>query len=68
MRLGEHPASTAIVESVLHLSAALGLDTVAEGVETAEQLARLHELGCHSAQGFYIGAPMTAAELEATLG
>jgi diguanylate cyclase (GGDEF)-like protein/PAS domain S-box-containing protein len=67
MRLGEHPASTAIVESVLRLTSALGLDTVAEGVETAEQLARLRELGCHSAQGFYIGAPMPAAELEATL-
>jgi diguanylate cyclase (GGDEF)-like protein len=66
-RLGEHPASTAIVESVLRLSAALGLDTVAEGVETADQLARLRDLGCQSAQGFYIGAPMTADELEESL-
>jgi predicted signal transduction protein with EAL and GGDEF domain len=66
-RLGEDPTSTAIVESVLHLSSALGLETVAEGVETAEQLAVLRELGCESAQGYYIGAPMTAAELRAAV-
>jgi diguanylate cyclase (GGDEF)-like protein/PAS domain S-box-containing protein len=66
-RLGEHPASTAIVESVLRLSSALGLDTVAEGVETPEQLERLRDLGCQSAQGFYIGRPMTAEALEAML-
>jgi diguanylate cyclase (GGDEF)-like protein/PAS domain S-box-containing protein len=67
MRLGEHPASTEIVRSVLRLSSALGLGTVAEGVETAEQLARLRELGCGAVQGFYIGAPMTVTELEAAV-
>jgi diguanylate cyclase (GGDEF)-like protein/PAS domain S-box-containing protein len=66
MRLGE-PASTAIVQSVLRLSSALGLGTVAEGVETADQLAWLRDLGCDAAQGFYIAVPMTAAELEVTL-
>jgi diguanylate cyclase (GGDEF)-like protein/PAS domain S-box-containing protein len=67
MRLGEHPASTAIVTSVLRLSAALGLTTIAEGVEKADQLAQLRDLGCDAAQGFYIGVPMTAADLEASL-
>jgi diguanylate cyclase (GGDEF)-like protein/PAS domain S-box-containing protein len=67
MRLGVHPASTAIVQAVLRLCAALGLGTVAEGVETAEQLAQLRDLGCDAAQGFYIGKPMTAVELEAAL-
>ncbi|WP_222268720.1 putative bifunctional diguanylate cyclase/phosphodiesterase [Modestobacter marinus] len=61
--LGDDPTSTAIVEAVIRLSSALDLLTVAEGVETAEQLARLRELGCHSAQGYFIGVPMTAAEL-----
>ncbi|MEA3218552.1 MAG: hypothetical protein QOJ19_4708 [Acidimicrobiia bacterium] len=64
LRLGEHPASTAIVESVLRLSVALGLITVAEGVETAAQLEQLRDLGCDSAQGFYIGRPMWADDLE----
>jgi diguanylate cyclase (GGDEF)-like protein/PAS domain S-box-containing protein len=67
MRLGQHPASTAIVEAVLHLGSALGLFTVAEGVETADQLTQLRDLGCEAAQGFYIGRPMTAAGLESTL-
>jgi EAL domain-containing protein (putative c-di-GMP-specific phosphodiesterase class I) len=67
MRLGQHPASTAIVEAVLHLGSALGLFTVAEGVETADQLTQLRDLGCEAAQGFYIGRPMTVADLESTL-
>jgi diguanylate cyclase (GGDEF)-like protein/PAS domain S-box-containing protein len=67
MRLGQHPASTAIVEAVLHLGSALGLFTVAEGVETADQLTQLRDLGCEAAQGFYIGRPMTAAGLESML-
>jgi EAL domain-containing protein (putative c-di-GMP-specific phosphodiesterase class I) len=64
LRLGEHSPSTAIVESVLRLSAALGLITVAEGVETAAQLEQLRTLGCDAAQGFFIGRPMWAADLE----
>jgi diguanylate cyclase (GGDEF)-like protein/PAS domain S-box-containing protein len=67
MRLGQHPASTAIVEAVLRLSSALELGTVAEGVETADQLTQLRDLGCESAQGFYISLPMTAADLETAL-
>jgi diguanylate cyclase (GGDEF)-like protein/PAS domain S-box-containing protein len=64
LRLGEHARSTAIVESVLRLSAALGLITVAEGVETADQLEQLRTLGCDAAQGFHIGRPMWAGDLE----
>jgi len=64
MRLGEHPRSTAIIESVLRLCAALGLQTVAEGVETAAQLEQLRDLGCDTAQGFFIGRPMWAPDLE----
>jgi diguanylate cyclase (GGDEF)-like protein/PAS domain S-box-containing protein len=66
-RLGEGPAGTAVVESVLRLGSALGLCTVAEGVEDAGQLAQLRRLGCDAAQGFHLGAPTTAAQLEAAL-
>jgi diguanylate cyclase (GGDEF)-like protein/PAS domain S-box-containing protein len=67
MRLGEDPRSTAIVESVLRLCAALGLVTVAEGVETAAQLEQLRKFGCDAAQGFYVGRPMAAGDLETAL-
>ena len=67
MRMGRHPTSTAIVEAVLRLSSALELGTVAEGVETADQLTQLRDLGCEYAQGFYICLPMIAADLETTL-
>jgi diguanylate cyclase (GGDEF)-like protein len=55
--LGTHPGDTAIVRAVLDLGQALGLTTVAEGVETPEQLAALRELGCDWAQGFHLAHP-----------
>jgi diguanylate cyclase (GGDEF)-like protein len=53
----------AIVAGVIDLAHAFGLTTVAEGVETAEQLARLHQLGCELAQGYFLGGPMPAEEV-----
>jgi EAL domain-containing protein (putative c-di-GMP-specific phosphodiesterase class I) len=55
--LGIHPGDTAIVRAVLDLGQALGLTTVAEGVETPEQLAALREFGCNWAQGFHLARP-----------
>jgi diguanylate cyclase (GGDEF)-like protein len=57
----------AIVTAILGLAGTLGLAVVAEGVETAEQAARLHALGCELGQGFYFGRPQSAAELTALL-
>ncbi|MEM9037433.1 MAG: EAL domain-containing protein [Actinomycetota bacterium] len=53
----------AIVRSTIDLGHALGLQVVAEGVETEEIMAALAELGCHVAQGFGIARPMAASEL-----
>jgi len=47
----------AIVEAVVGLASNLGLKVVAEGVETADQLKVVRDLGCDLAQGFYIGRP-----------
>jgi diguanylate cyclase len=56
-----------IVASTVTLSDALGLDLIAEGVETAEILTQLRELGCTAAQGYHISRPLTATALTAWL-
>ena len=56
-----------IVRSTIELGHNLGLLVVAEGVETEETLARLGELGCDHAQGFYMSPPVPADELTAWL-
>ncbi len=47
-----------VVRAIIALARSLGLEAVAEGVETAEQLAFLLEQGCTSAQGYYFASPM----------
>jgi diguanylate cyclase len=54
----------AMVEAMVALARALGLQTVAEGVESAEQLALVRKLGCEAAQGYFIGRPAPAAVIE----
>ena len=58
---------SAIVAAVIGLAAAVGMTTVAEGVETAAQLERLRKLGCHTVQGYYLAKPMRASSMEALL-
>ncbi|HET9121875.1 MAG TPA: EAL domain-containing protein, partial [Acidiferrobacteraceae bacterium] len=53
----------AIVEGVIHMGHQLGRKVLAEGVETAEQLAWLRDQGCDLAQGFTIAEPMPAEAL-----
>jgi diguanylate cyclase (GGDEF)-like protein/PAS domain S-box-containing protein len=49
-----------IVETIIAMARALGMQTVAEGVETADQAAALAEMGCDEAQGFHFGRPLSA--------
>ncbi|OWY40924.1 diguanylate cyclase [Xenophilus sp. AP218F] len=56
--------SAAIVRAILALAHALDLDVVAEGVETATQLAMLQEMGCSKLQGFYFAAPQPAERID----
>jgi EAL domain-containing protein (putative c-di-GMP-specific phosphodiesterase class I) len=51
-----------LIQATVLVARALGIRTVAEGVETAEQARLLDELGCSMAQGFLYGRPMSAAE------
>jgi diguanylate cyclase (GGDEF)-like protein len=52
----------ALVEAMLAMARALGLDVVGEGVETAEQLALLSHLQCRWVQGYFLGRPAGSAE------
>jgi diguanylate cyclase (GGDEF)-like protein len=56
-----------ICEVVVNLGKILGLEVLAEGVETEAQLAYLRGLGCDYMQGYLLGRPMPAAEIEAQL-
>jgi EAL domain-containing protein (putative c-di-GMP-specific phosphodiesterase class I) len=62
-RLGEEREATVIVASIVQLAHSLGKRTVAEGVETPEQLTRVRRLGCDLAQGYLLGRPAPAIEL-----
>ena len=62
--LGNDPHDTAIVAAVISIAHALGLDVVAEGVETLAQLERLRTLGCDQGQGFYFARPAGAAAID----
>ena len=49
-----------ILRSIINLAHELNMDVVAEGAETEEEAAELHDLGCEYAQGYLFGAPMSA--------
>jgi diguanylate cyclase (GGDEF)-like protein/PAS domain S-box-containing protein len=59
----DRPEAGAIVRAIIALGAALGMETVAEGVEHAAQRDFLIEQGCPLAQGLYFGAPVPAREM-----
>jgi diguanylate cyclase (GGDEF)-like protein len=65
--LGTSTEDSAIVAGVVQLARALGLQSVAEGVEDPEQVRRLGGLGCDLAQGFYWSPALDAEHLEAWL-
>lgn len=62
-RLGNDPRTRVIVRGVIRLCRLLRMDVVAEGVETAEQLAMLRRAGCAVIQGFGLARPMPLASL-----
>ncbi|SDG93748.1 EAL domain-containing protein [Propionivibrio dicarboxylicus] len=53
-----------IIETIAQLGQALKLSVIAEGVETAQQLATLKTLGCNEAQGYPISRPLEAEAFE----
>jgi diguanylate cyclase (GGDEF)-like protein len=61
--LGWPTASAPIVTAIVGMARGLALETVAEGVETAEQAAAVAALGCDCAQGYYFARPAPAEEI-----
>ena len=66
-RLGHGDEESPLVRTVIQLGESLGLETIAEGVESLAQLNRLRELGCTKAQGFFLGEPMAAPDVDEVL-
>ena len=63
--MAEDSEDKAIVNAIIKLAQNLGLKTIAEGVETAEQLALLRENGCNEVQGYFFSKPLPACQFEA---
>jgi len=61
--LGEDPGDSAIVTAIITLAHTLGLSAVAEGVESALQLAELRRLGCDRGQGYFMARPAGGPEI-----
>ncbi len=63
----EQPKNQVILRHIIAMAHNLHLKVVAEGVETPEEMALLQDYGCDLIQGYWVGAPMVAADLAAQL-
>ncbi|CAG0984920.1 partial Phytochrome-like protein cph2, partial [Anaerolineae bacterium] len=61
------PEDKAIVSAIIHMARSLGLQTIAEGVETESQLGYLRDQQCDEAQGYLFSKPLPADQFEALL-
>ena len=59
-KMESDPKSAAIVRTIAHLAHSLGLNVIAEGIETASQLSWVEDLNCTSAQGYFFSRPVVA--------
>lgn len=66
--LPDDTGKAALVRSIIGMAHSLGLEVVAEGVETKEQMEMLKELSCDALQGYLFSRPLPANKLQALLG
>jgi diguanylate cyclase (GGDEF)-like protein len=63
-RIGDEGGNVAIVAAIVNLGHQLGMEVVAEGIQSLEHVAKLRGLGCEYGQGFFFSHPVDAAEVE----
>lgn len=63
-RMGKKSDNLRIVETIITLAHQLGMDAIAEGIETPEQLEQLHRLGCEEGQGYLFAKPLSPEKAE----
>lgn len=61
-KIGENPKTKSIVHSIIGMAHEIGIKTVAEGVETEEQVSFLRQSGCDYIQGYYYSKPLPEEE------
>jgi EAL domain-containing protein (putative c-di-GMP-specific phosphodiesterase class I) len=66
-RVGETGENLEIVRAILMLAHSLGMEVVAEGVETAVQLAQMRAIGCEYGQGYFFSKPLDSEAATALL-
>jgi EAL domain-containing protein (putative c-di-GMP-specific phosphodiesterase class I) len=66
-RMDKNKESRQIVHTIISLADNLGMDVVAEGIETVEQADELKSLGCQYAQGYFFSKPISKGSVEALL-
>jgi EAL domain-containing protein (putative c-di-GMP-specific phosphodiesterase class I) len=65
--IADNPSDRALVRTIVAMAQSLGLDLVAEGVESLHQMDVLSELGCTKAQGYLISHPVPADAMRSTV-
>jgi EAL domain-containing protein (putative c-di-GMP-specific phosphodiesterase class I) len=66
-RMATSPTDATVARAVIDLGTALGMITIADGIERADQLAALREMNCPAGQGYYLSRPLPAAGVERLL-
>ena len=66
-RIPTQKETTHIVSKIVEMARGLDIDVIAEGVETAEQLDTLKQMGCTHIQGYFVSKPLPRLELEELL-
>jgi EAL domain-containing protein (putative c-di-GMP-specific phosphodiesterase class I) len=67
-RVGPRGENGEIIRTIVHLARDLGMQVIAEGVETADQMALLRELRCDCGQGFLFSPALDASRVEELMG